>query len=259
MSRDAREETWPHFEKKIFVAKWKMNGSLTFAKSYGDRLREQHSMLSQKTCVVVCPPAPYLKALRDAVQGVVFLGSQNAATAQSGAFTGEMSADMAADIGCHYGLVGHSERRRLYHENDTIVLEKALRLVETGIAPILCVGETEEQRGMGETEKVLYQQLRHISSLGPTSGLIIAYEPVWAIGTGKTPTLDSVQKTHRMIHEILNEQGLYNISLLYGGSVTATNARDLLALEEVQGVLVGGASLKVDEFLQIIQCLDKIS
>ncbi|MDR2417233.1 MAG: triose-phosphate isomerase [Holosporales bacterium] len=259
MSREAQEVAWPHLGKEIFVANWKMNGSLAFVEAYGARLLEQHSTISKKACVVVCSPTPYLKTLRDAVQGAVFLGSQNTATAQSGAFTGEMSANMAADIGCRYGLVGHSERRRLYHENDTIVVEKALRLVEAGVVPILCIGETEEQREMNETAEVLHQQLRHISSLGPTSGLIVAYEPVWAIGTGKTPTPDNVQKTHRIIYEILEEHGLCNVPLLYGGSVTATNAGDFLALKEVQGVLVGGASLKTDEFLQIIQCLDKIS
>ncbi|MDR1910430.1 MAG: triose-phosphate isomerase [Holosporales bacterium] len=250
---------WPHLGRKIFVANWKMNGSLAFAEAYGTFLYEQRATIPQGACAIVCPPAPYLKAFCDAIQGVAFLGIQNIAAASKGAFTGEISANMAKDIGCCYGLVGHSERRHLYRESDAVVLEKMRRITEAGLAPILCVGETEEQREGGRMEEALYQQLCHVSSLGCIPGLIVAYEPVWAIGTGKTPTRANIQKACRVIHDILEAQEMHDVPFLYGGSVTAANAQDFLSLKEVQGVLVGGASVKADEFLAIIQHLDKIS
>jgi triosephosphate isomerase len=233
-----------------------MNGTSSFAEAYGAFFREKYQDVPKNTFTIICPPAPYLKILHDAAQGIVLLGIQNTATERKGAFTGEISADMAADMGCRYGLVGHSERRHLYQENNTIVFEKAVRLAEAGITPILCVGETYEQREAGQTACILAQQLQGMGRLPLTQEVIVAYEPVWAIGTGKTPTPQNVQETHRTIHAILRAEGLSAIPLLYGGSVTAANAKDFVSLEEVQGVLVGGASLKCEEFLSIVQSIE---
>ncbi|MDR0662247.1 MAG: triose-phosphate isomerase [Holosporales bacterium] len=251
----SRERKKPH--QKIFVANWKMQGCTAFSEAYGAFFHQQRSALPSYAQVVLCPPAPYLSAVRLTAQGAVSLGTQNTATEKQGAFTGEISAAMAADSGALYGLVGHSERRHLYYETDSLVQEKALRLGEVGLTPILCVGETGEQHTAGQTLAILTQQLSILGALPFSWPLIIAYEPVWAIGTGKTPTPEEVDQTHRAIQGILTAQGREPLPLLYGGSVTAANAQSFVELDTVDGVLVGGASLKEEVFLSIIRCLEE--
>jgi triosephosphate isomerase len=234
-----------------------MHGCTAFSEAYGVFFHQQRSALPSHAQVILCPPAPYLSTVRLAVQGAVSLGTQNTAAEKQGAFTGEISAAMAADSGARYGLLGHSERRRLYHETDSLVQEKALRLGEAGLTPILCIGETGEQRMASQTLAILTQQLSILSALPFSWPLIIAYEPVWAIGTGETPTPEEVNQTHRAIQGVIIAQGRKPLPLLYGGSVTAANARNFVELDTVDGVLVGGASLKEEVFLSIIRCLEE--
>jgi triosephosphate isomerase len=241
--------------RKLFVANWKMNGTTSFAEAYATFFLTHRSSVPPYAEVVFCPPTLYISTLRGiAESGCAFLGVQNVATEKQGAFTGEVSAMMAAESGCQYGIVGHSERRRFYQESESDIRAKILRLEEAGLIPILCVGETEEQRAAGQMREVLAQQLKDVAS--SASRLVVAYEPIWAIGTGKTPTPAEIGQTHQEMRALLQAQGCSTPTLLYGGSVTAANARDFLVLDEVDGVLVGGASLQETEFLAIIRCLE---
>jgi triosephosphate isomerase len=202
--------------------------------------------------VVVCPPAVWLDAVRERVaQSGVALGAQNVNAAESGAFTGEISAGMLTDLDVEYVIVGHSERRALYGETDDVIAEKARAAQAAGLTPIVCVGETLEQRDAGEAESTVLSQLEG-SLAGVDDGVVVAYEPVWAIGTGRTASPDQAQAMHAAIRSALEARFGQTVPTLYGGSVKPGNAAELFAQPDIDGALVGGASLNADSFAAIV-------
>ena len=212
------------------------------------------------TEVALCPPAVYLDVVADAVAGTpVELGAQNLYAADDGAFTGEVNASMLTDVGCRYVILGHSERRALMGETDAMVSEKMHAALEGNLIPIVCVGETLEDREAGRTEKVVETQVRgSLEGLDEVraAGIVIAYEPVWAIGTGKTASPEQAEEVHAFIRKLLGElftdDVAAQIRIQYGGSVKPDNAKELLGQTNIDGALVGGASLKTDDFAAII-------
>lgn len=245
--------------RRSFVAgNWKMNtrleSALDLAKGLGGNLPAD-------ACeVAVCPPSVYVAAVAGDLKGSsIGVGGQNLCAEADGAYTGEVNADMLVDIGCKYVILGHSERRQYYGETDAEVAKKALASLSAGLVPIVCVGETLEQREADQTEAVVGSQLRGslagiTAEQAPT--VVIAYEPVWAIGTGKTATPEQAEAVHVFIRGLLTEMFDGSVSeqmrIQYGGSVKPANANELLSQPNIDGALVGGASLKVDDFLQII-------
>ena len=208
--------------------------------------------------VVVCAPFPYLSQVEDLIaDSQVKLGAQNLSTNSSGAFTGEVSANMIKDFGARHVIVGHSERRILYGETSSLVAEKVKAALESDLTPLLCVGESLEQREAGETEAVVAEQINAVIELvgiGAFRNIIIAYEPVWAIGTGKTASPEQAQAAHFFIRSLLregNENIAQNTPILYGGSMNAGNAKELISCTDIDGGLIGGAALKAEDFLQI--------
>jgi triosephosphate isomerase len=213
--------------------------------------------------VAVCPPFPYLIAVAEVIEGSpIRLGAQNVYDQAEGAFTGEVSPGMLLDVCCTYAIIGHSERRHTIGrgEDDQMLNAKLKAALESGLVPIFCIGEKLEQRDAGQTEAVLEEQLRaglQGISADQFGGLVIAYEPVWAIGTGRNATPDQAQDAHKFARGLLG--GMYNTQLAeavriqYGGSVKPANAEELMAQPDVDGALVGGASLKVDQFVPIIE------
>jgi triosephosphate isomerase (TIM) len=203
--------------------------------------------------LAVCVPYPYLWQAQAALSGSkIAWGAQNVSEHAGGAFTGEVSAAMVAEFGCRFAIVGHSERRRLYGESDEVVAAKATAVLQAGLTPIVCVGETLEEREAEATEAVVLRQLDAVASRlgGQMGSVVIAYEPVWAIGTGRTATVAQAQAVHQVLRKRLGVDAA-TIPLLYGGSVKADNAKALFAAKDIDGALVGGASLKADEFLAI--------
>ena len=208
--------------------------------------------------IVVCPPFVYLwEVARLLKASSIGLGAQSVCAEQVGAFTGESSAAMLKDVGCKYVIVGHSERRAIYKEDDALVARKFLATQSQGLIPILCVGETLDERERGQTMQVVSRQLTAVLDLAGVTALraaVIAYEPVWAIGTGKNATPEQAQEVHAYIRAAIAARDAKiaaDVRILYGGSVKAANARELFAMPDVDGGLVGGASLKADEFLKI--------
>ena len=239
----------------MFIAgNWKMNGTLDEARALARALAEQLPAGAPRTALF--PPAPHLMAvLEEVADSPIFVGGQDCSPHPNGAHTGDVSAAMLVDLGARGVIVGHSERRTNHGETDAQVLAKVTAGMQAGIGVILCVGETLEQREAGQAEAVVRGQLA--AGLPETlsgDAITIAYEPVWAIGTGKVATRDDISAMHRMIRAWLREHRptLAETFILYGGSVKAANADDVFAAEEVGGALVGGASLKSDDFLGII-------
>ena len=238
------------FARPVFAANWKMNLGPTQATAFAATFLASHTPRDDRT-VILFPPALSFAAVRTAAgsRTDVRLGVQNVHAEEKGAFTGENSAAIAADAGASFVLVGHSERRHVFGETDAQVAQKCARVVQHGLVPILCLGELIEQREHGETESVVLRQLRTgVSAMTDEAmrGMIVAYEPVWAIGTGRTATPDDASAVHRVIRSALVElvgAAAAEIPILYGGSVTAANATALLAADQVDGLLVGGASL----------------
>ena len=208
--------------------------------------------------VLVCAPFPYLAQVELLIQGSkVMLGAQNLNTNASGAYTGEVSADMIKDFGARHVIVGHSERRSLYGETSAIVAEKTKAALNAGLTPLLCIGESIEQRDSGNTEAVIEKQLSAVIELVGIvafNQIIIAYEPVWAIGTGVTATPEQAQEAHLFIRSLLaknDESVAQKTPILYGGSMNASNASELISCADIDGGLIGGAALKAEDFLQI--------
>ena len=208
--------------------------------------------------VVVCAPFPYLSQVETLItHSQVKLGAQNLNTNSSGAFTGEVSANMIKDFGAKHVIVGHSERRSLYGETSSLVAEKVQAALDNDLTPLLCVGESLEQRESGETEIVVAEQINTVVELVGIEAfrnIIIAYEPVWAIGTGRTASPEQAQAIHLFIRDLLresNEGVAQRTPILYGGSMNAGNARELISCADIDGGLIGGAALKAEEFLQI--------
>lgn len=243
--------------RKLVVGNWKMHGSLAQNGSLLSALKSGVAQLS-RVDVAVCAPFPYLAQLQQELTGSpVKWGAQNVHQLEKGAFTGEVSATMLADFGCTYVIVGHSERRNIYGESSRLVAEKFAAAQQAGLIPILCVGETLEQRESGATEAVVAEQLDAVIALVGAQALhkaVVAYEPVWAIGTGKTASPEQAQAVHAFIrqrvagHDAQVAQGLV---ILYGGSVKAANAPELFAKADIDGGLIGGAALIAEEFLGI--------
>ncbi|MCP5089700.1 MAG: triose-phosphate isomerase [Gammaproteobacteria bacterium] len=210
--------------------------------------------------LLLCPPYPYLATVCAQVQGsAVKVGAQNVSEHESGAFTGEVSSRMLADIGCEYAIVGHSERRAMYDESSFKVAAKFQAAQAAGITPILCVGETLEEREAGATESVIEFQLSAVldaAGINAFTSAVVAYEPVWAIGTGKTASPEQAQEVHKRIRAQLGHKDANiadRVQILYGGSMKGENAAGLLAMPDIDGGLIGGASLKANDFLAIAE------
>lgn len=242
--------------KKLIAGNWKMNGSLAANDALVRGLVQ--GLMQQGACdVAVAVPAPYLAQVQSLVQGsCLALAAQDVSQHEAGAYTGEVSAPMLREFGVRYVLVGHSERRQFHGETDVHVAVKAQRALAAGITPIVCVGETLAEREAGQTEAVVKRQLAAVIHLNGhcISEVVVAYEPVWAIGTGKTASPEQAQQVHAVLRSQLaaaTDQAA-RIRLLYGGSMNAANAAQLLAQPDIDGGLVGGAALKAEEFQTII-------
>lgn len=245
------------------VGNWKMNGSSVSALSLTRALvsaRQSGGGSGQGVAdVIVCPPFPYLSILGPVLrESSILLGAQDVSEHPEGAYTGEVSASMLLDMACAWVIVGHSERRSLFGETDAVVAAKTARALASGLNTIVCVGETLAEREAGHTETVIDRQVAAVMaafSTVPASRVMIAYEPVWAIGTGRTATPDQAVEVHQRIRRSLSGAGLpaESIRILYGGSVKPANAAELLASVGIDGALVGGASLVADDFLAIVQ------
>jgi triosephosphate isomerase (TIM) len=242
----------------LVAANWKMNGSLASMTALLSAIKT--GLQGANAEVAICAPYVYLANLKQQLEGSnIIAGAQNVSEHEAGAYTGEISTSMLRDFDCHYVIVGHSERRNIYAESDTLVAEKFARVQADGMQPILCLGEQLEEREAGSTEEIVARQLDAvIASVGIAafSKAVIAYEPVWAIGTGKTATKEQAQEVHAFIRQRLRQQDSTiadSIRLLYGGSVKADNANDLFSMTDVDGGLIGGASLVAEDFLAICQ------
>ncbi len=237
-----------------------MNGLRADSAARIDALVRHVGVADATAELAVCPPATLLhlvgRQISDAGAAIA-LGAQDCATAVSGAHTGDISASMLADIGCRYVIVGHSERRTDHGEPSDLVRAKAKAALDTGMCPIICVGETETERNAGQTLEVVGNQLdESIPDEAAAEPVVVAYEPVWAIGTGRTPTTTDVANVHQFVRDRLSKRlgdAGRAIRLLYGGSVKPDNAGDLMAVENVDGGLIGGASLKADDFWAICE------
>ena len=245
--------------RKLIAGNWKMNGSRESAAALAEDLAGRARAAGPLGCdLLVCPPAPLLGPVGEALQGsAIALGGQDCHPARSGAYTGDVSAEMLADAGCRYVIVGHSERRAGHGEDDALVRAKAEAVAVAGMTPIVCVGETEAQRGAGQALAVIEAQVTGSLPGGVDgAGMVIAYEPVWAIGTGQTATPADVAEVHGHIRGLLQElldgvKAAGSVRILYGGSVKPGNAAELLAIANVDGALVGGASLNAGDFWAI--------
>ena len=232
----------------FFVANWKLNGNLQFIDQFISNISLPNA---NSKCVVICPTAIYLDYLSKN-KNSFYVGAQNVSEHEEGAYTGEISVRSLVETNVNFCIVGHSERRQIFKEKDQDINLKSQRLVANNVIPIICIGETLEQKEKGITNTVLEEQLMNsIPSSSTFENTIIAYEPVWAIGTGLTPTIDEIDETHRFIRSHNDKFNKYKI--LYGGSVKASNAKEITHLANVDGALIGGASLKSEEFTKIIQ------
>jgi triosephosphate isomerase len=238
--------------RKLIVGNWKMHGSLAQCRASVPLLA---ASLRPEVALALCPPAPYLGAAAAFSRGSeLAIGAQDVSAYASGARTGEWSAAMLAELGCRYAIVGHSERRQYHGENDKQVAAKAQACVDAGVTPIVCVGETAEERQQGRTEAVLARQLAPLLASAGWRQAVIAYEPVWAIGSGLSATPQMAQEAHAFIREELaakDSAAAAALSLLYGGSVKPDNAGELMSMPDIDGALVGGASLEADSLLAI--------
>ena len=241
--------------KKLIAGNWKMNGSVDAnAALIAALLQDPQAWACD---VAVCAPAPYLAQLQTSLKGSrLDLGAQDLSVHESGAFTGEVSAAMLKEFGVRYCIVGHSERRQYHQESDATVALKAQRALAAGITPIVCVGETLAQREAGQTEEVVKRQLAAVVHTNGhcISEIVLAYEPVWAIGTGKTASPEEAQHVHQVLRAQLQaaSQHADRVRILYGGSMNAGNAQALLAQPDIDGGLIGGAALQAAAFLSIV-------
>ncbi len=242
--------------KKLIAGNWKMNGSAKDAEALITGIEESIAAapgILEKCDFAVCPPFIHIPMVKD-LASVVAIGSQDCAAKESGAYTGEIAAPMLKDVGASYVILGHSERRQYHKETDAQVAEKAVAAHKAGLITIICVGETEGEREAGRQNDVVSTQLKGSIAAGATAAnTVIAYEPVWAIGTGKTATPDDIRAMHGFIREKLRaalaDGG--DVRILYGGSVKPGNAAEIFAVPDVNGALIGGASLKIEDYMGI--------
>ena len=245
--------------QKLIAGNWKMNGSLAAndALVHGVQQGLAHALGGKHAQVAVCVPAAYLSQVQQLVKGSgIELGSQDVSVHEQGAYTGEISAAMLKDFAVRYAIVGHSERRQYHGETDEQVAHKVQRALSAGITPIVCVGETLAEREAGKTEEVVKRQLASVIHTNGhcISEIVVAYEPVWAIGTGKTASPEQAQAVHAVLRAQLKAATEHSerVHILYGGSMNAANAAQLLAQPDIDGGLIGGAALKAADFLTII-------
>lgn len=246
--------------RKIIAGNWKMNNDLSATQNLISNLAK--SLNNNENCdIIVCPPFTSLIEANSLIKNTVIkLGAQNMYFENEGAYTGEISAQMLKSAGCEFVILGHSERRAIFNESDSLINKKIKKAISSGLKSIFCVGETLEQREKGVTKDIIKTQisegLKDISS-DEIKTVIIAYEPVWAIGTGKNATPEQAQEVHEFIRSLIKEKYSENTAdnmiIQYGGSVKPDNAKDLLSRKDIDGALVGGASLKADSFLGIIR------
>ncbi len=250
--------------RKLIAGNWKMNGGLAANESLLKALMASVEVdVSEPVVsseVLVCVPALFLAQCAELLAGSkIAVGAQDVSAHKSGAYTGEISSAMLADYACKYVIVGHSERRAYHHETDEVVAQKALQALRLGICPIVCVGETLEQREAGKTFEVVAMQLQAVMDVldeGALARIVVAYEPVWAIGTGKTATPVMAQEVHAHLRSLLaqrDETVASKLRILYGGSMKPDNAVELMAMPDIDGGLIGGASLNAADFLAIIR------
>lgn len=249
---------------KILVANWKMNGSMAECIEYFDDLLSGAipSPSAAQEAIVFCPSFPYLLPLQHRlIEDGFTLGAQGCSEFQEGAYTGEVAATMLKDVGCTHVLIGHSERRQHQNESNQICKAKLERAHDAGLTAIYCIGETKEDRESGNLEKVLSRQLLEgLSSSSTSKNTLIAYEPAWSIGTGLTPSLTNIQETHALIQSLLSKSpAMQEAKILYGGSVKATNAKNILSLTQVSGALIGGASLDPKNMAEIVKAANTLS
>jgi triosephosphate isomerase len=240
----------------IVAGNWKMNNGIAESMALARTVMERSTPAGRGE-IVLAPPFTSLASVAAVIEGShVKLAAQNAYFQEKGAFTGEVSVAMLKDAGCTFVILGHSERRKYFHERDEEINPKVRAVLNTGLRPILCVGETEEEREKGVTEFVVgIQVTKGLSGIPSLGGIVIAYEPVWAIGTGKTATPEQAEEVHRFIRRqvsVLYPDEAGQLPILYGGSVTPENSAELMAMPDIDGALVGGASLKAESFLGII-------
>ncbi len=245
--------------RTLIAGNWKMNGGLAANAQLLEGLSAASLDPVKSPEVLVCVPAVYLAQVEASVKASrILVGAQDVSAHQSGAYTGEISSVMLADFSCQYVIVGHSERRAYHHESNELVAQKALQALRSSIFPIVCVGETLEQREAGKTNEVVVTQLRAVMDVlddGALARIVVAYEPVWAIGTGKTATPEMAQEVHAVLRATLAERSEFaasKVRIVYGGSMKPDNAKELLAMPDIDGGLIGGASLKATDFLAIV-------
>ncbi len=248
--------------KRLVIGNWKMNGSQAEnGKLLADLVRLQGAGAetdsgsaqpdADRTELAVCVPFPYLQQVADTLgKSTISWGAQDVSEHEKGAYTGEISVGMLKDFGCQWALVGHSERRAYHGETSETVARKAAAALKGGLVPVVCVGETQQERESGSTLKVISEQLEPVLALGAEAvkKMVLAYEPVWAIGTGLTASPEQAQEVHAHIRSLLAQAGAPEQRILYGGSVKAANAASLFAKEDIDGALVGGASLVATDF-----------
>lgn len=247
--------------KPVVAGNWKMNGSTASIEGLLTAICAE--LVAPGPEVLVCPPFPYLDKVRSKLQGsAIHWGAQNLSQFEEGAYTGEVCASMLADFGCNYVIVGHSERRALFGDTDEVVAEKFCAAQQAGLIPILCVGETQAEREQGRTLDIVKKQLMAVVDkvgIGALAGSMLAYEPVWAIGTGLTATPAQAQEVHKALRlqlAGLNAEIATNLRILYGGSVKAASAGDLFQCADIDGGLIGGASLDPVEFVAICRAAE---
>lgn len=246
---------------KWVMGNWKMNGSYSQAQQLGKDIINNLTNEQQSNCVIF-PPALFMSVVDQALsESNIRLGIQNIYPAVAGAFTGENAVSMLEQFNCKFVLVGHSERRQIFGENEKFVAEKFHHAKEHGMIPVLCVGETLQEREKGLTEEVLFRQIHAVLENDATcfENSVVAYEPVWAIGTGQTATTEQAQEAHAYIRKLVAEHSqttASGLSILYGGSVNENNADALFAMPDVDGGLVGGASLNAQKFAEIVKCIN---
>lgn len=247
---------------KLVIANWKMNKGLAESQRFAETIKTfTENSSNNKGKIIICPPFTSLSAVHKILNGSgIDLGAQNVFYETSGAFTGEISGSMLKSCGCEYVIVGHSERRQYFHETNSIINKKIIKCLDEGLKPILCVGETLQEHEDHITEAVIDEQLRlclEKVSIGEIHNIIIAYEPVWAIGTGKNATPHQAESVHnsirRKIKKLYNEEISKNIIVIYGGSINTGNVKELFAIETINGGLIGGASLDENSFIEIIK------
>lgn len=253
-------------KSKLVIGNWKMNQSFEDAETLATAIQDEIADVNLKSEVVICPPFPYLELVTDlADEANFYAGAQNCSQFKNGAYTGEVSAEMLVSLGVEFCIVGHSERRKYFGETNAIVAEKVNRLVEQELIPVVCCGEQLEDRKAGNHFKVVEKQIQESLFHLPKEEMehvVIAYEPVWAIGTGETATPAQAEEMHSFIRSLIEKkygtETAYNAYIIYGGSCNAKNAMDLFSQEDVDGGLIGGASLKAADFVQIIEAAETV-